>query len=140
MSLDENKEVVRRLDDEAYNKGNLAIADLLISPQYVNHRNASGELRGPELIKRGATSLRAAFPDLCLTSEELIAEGDRVVHRFTLHGTHIGTFLSITATQRVFTIEGIAINRVVGGQIIESWSSVSVDDILRQLRAEDGIG
>lgn len=69
MSLKENKEIVRRLDDEVYNKDNFAVADVLVSPRYVNHRNTANELRGPTLITRGAILLRAAFPDLRLTSE-----------------------------------------------------------------------
>ena len=91
---EENKAIVRRWV-EAFNEGNVDAMDELVTDSYVRHDPNSPEVRGPEEEKQLIAMYRSAFPDLHFTIEDMIAEGDRVVVRYTIHGTHKGELLSI---------------------------------------------
>ena len=91
---EQNKTLVRRVVEEVYNQGNLAVADELAVSDLVIHLT-SQEIRGREGAKEYVAALRAAFPDLHMTIEDQIAEGDRVVTRWTARGTHTGEFQGI---------------------------------------------
>ena len=94
---EQNKTLVRRVVEEVYNQGNLAVADELAASDLVVHQT-SQEIRGREGAKQYVAALRAAFPDLHMTIEDQIAEGDRVVTRWTARGTHTGEFHGIPPT------------------------------------------
>jgi len=83
----ENKAQLRRIYEEMFNQGNLAIADELIAPDFLNHAAPPGSNRGPESMRQLITMLSTAFPDMHYTVEELVAEGDTVVTRVTVSGT-----------------------------------------------------
>jgi len=86
-----NKNVVRRLFEEVWNKGNLQVTDDLFTPNYAHHDSSTPDVgRGPESEKKRATLYRTAFPDLRLTVEDVIAEGETVVARWSCRGTHKG--------------------------------------------------
>ena len=94
-----NKAQFRRTLEEMFNQGNLAIADELIAPDCLNHEVPPGmNNRGPESMRQVVMMLRTAFPDLHFTIEELVAEGDTVVGRLTMSGTHLGPFMRIAPT------------------------------------------
>jgi predicted ester cyclase len=96
-----NKAQFRRTYDEMFNQGNLTIAEELIAPDCVNHDIPPGmNNRGPESARQVVGMLRTAFPDLHFTIEELIAEGDTVVGRVTMSGTHQGPLIGIAPTGR----------------------------------------
>ena len=97
MSTEENKAKARRIIEEAVNKGNLAVVDEIMAPNYVYHR-PTGDVKGPEGIKQFFTMLRTAFPDVNVTIEDMVAEGDMVAYRFMLKGTFKGEMMGIPPT------------------------------------------
>jgi steroid delta-isomerase-like uncharacterized protein len=130
---EDNKTVCRRLIDEVVNRGNLALADSIIAPSYVYHGAGGLELRGPEGIKQLVTIYRTAFPDLKMTIDDMIAEGDKVATRWTARGTHRGDLAGVAATGRPTTVTGIVISRLAGGKIVEEFESFDELGMLRQV-------
>ena len=125
MSAEVNKRIVRRLWDEVWNRADLAVADTIFDAAYAAHEKAFVPV------------IRAAFPDSHHTIEDLIAEGDKVVTRFTWSGTHQGEFEGIAPTGRSISVQGIWIHRLEGGRIVEGrdWGQVDWLGLLRQLEA-----
>jgi predicted ester cyclase len=132
MPTEENKTLVRRVYDEVFNKKNLAVFDEFIDPNGVDHSLPPG-LSGIEGTKRFVGMYLAAFPDLHMTFEDLIAEGDEVVLRWTCHGTHQGELMGIPPTGRRVTVTGIEINRFAGGKSVEHWLNNDSLGLLQQL-------
>jgi steroid delta-isomerase-like uncharacterized protein len=133
--VDQNKRVVRRLYDELFSKWNLAVIDELIAPDFIGHELPPGMPRGPEGIRQFYAGIRAGLPDLKLTVEDMIAEGDRVVVRWRGRATHQGEFLGIPRTDKPVSITGIAIYRVSKGKVVERWVEVDLLGATGQLRA-----
>ena len=129
---DQNKATVLRSEFELWSKGDLAVADQLYSPEFVCHFIVGPEWRGVEGIKEQVRQHRTSFPDWTERVDDIVAEGDRVVIRFTSSGTHRGAFAGTAPTGRKVTIQEVAIFRVVGGKIVEQWGE---PDLLEQLRA-----
>ena len=127
-----NKAQVRRVIEEVYNRGDLDAVDDLASRDLVIHA-PSEEIRGREGAKRYVAALRTGFPDLHLTIEDQIAEGDMVVTRWSARGTHAGAFQGIAATGRAIRLAGTDIDRVVGGRVMECWAHVDELGLMRQL-------
>jgi steroid delta-isomerase-like uncharacterized protein len=133
-SSEENKAISRRADEELFDRGNLDVADELFAPNFVFHDPASGEdWHGPESVKRYATMMRAAFPDLHYAVEGQIAEGDKVVTRYTASGTHQGELMSVAPTGSRVEIRDISITRIKGGKIEEIWESYDDLGMMQQL-------
>ena len=130
---EENKAVVRRFHDEVLNKGNLALIDELCSHDLVDHTAPPGLPPGVEGAKRTLGIYLAAFPDLHVTMEDMIAEGDRVVVRWTASGTHKGDLMGIAPTGRRVTVTGIAIDRIAGGKTVEHWEVFDQMGLMQQL-------
>jgi predicted ester cyclase len=134
MSTEQNKINFRRIPEEIFNKGNLALADELFAANYTEHVPlAPGWPPGLAGFKQFVTVLRAAFPDFHLTVEDMIAEGDRVVGRVTARGTHRGEFMGIPATGKQATWTEIHIGRFAGGKLIEHWANLDQLGMLQQL-------
>jgi predicted ester cyclase len=129
---EQNKMQIRRVIAEAYNRGDLGVVDEVASSELVIHAS-SEEIRGPEGAKQYIVALRAGFPDLRLTIEDQIAEGDMVVTRWTARGTHRGTFQKVPATGRKIWLSGTDIDRIVGGKVVECWAHVDELQLMRQL-------
>src|SRR5215469_5743106 len=92
-SEEENKAHYRRTFEEVFNQGNLALVDELVAPDYLNHEVPPDmKSRGPDSTRQVVRMLRTAFPDLHVTIEDLVAEGDTVAGRVTMRGTHLGPF------------------------------------------------
>lgn len=122
MPLEENKAIGRRVFEEVFNKRNLAVADELLTPDSLNHDDPHGVGHvGPESLKQAVQMLCAAFPDLRITIEDVIAEGDKVFLRTTSSGTHQGAFLGIQPTGKRFTQQQMHLIRVVDGKVTEHW-------------------
>jgi steroid delta-isomerase-like uncharacterized protein len=132
---DANKDVLRRFYAEFWNAGNVDAVDALVADDYVDHQPVpdmpAGKAGFAELIRLWHTG----FPDITETVEDLIAEGDRVVGRFTFRGTHTGEFMGIAPTGRKVSMTGIDIVRVEDGRIAEFWYAEQLHDLLRQLDA-----
>jgi steroid delta-isomerase-like uncharacterized protein len=129
---EQNKALVRRVIEEVYNRGNLALVDELSTSDLVIHLT-SQEIRGREGAKEYVAALRAAFPDLHITIEDQIAEGDRVVTRWTARGTHRGEFQGISPTGRQVRVAGTDIDRIADGKAVECWSHVDELGMMQQL-------
>jgi steroid delta-isomerase-like uncharacterized protein len=131
-----NKAISRRVVEEIFNEGRLEAADELVAQDFVGHDPALPEpMKGPEGLKKQAEGYRMAFPGIRLTIEDEIAEGDRVVTRWTARGTHEGELFGIPATGREATVTGITIDRIVDGRIAEQWNSWDTFGLLQQLGA-----
>lgn len=137
MSTEIHKATLRRLDDEVFNKGNLSIIDEVVAEDFVNHDPFPGEPPGREGFKQVATMLRAAFSDLHLTHEEMIAEGDIVAERFTMRGTHTGPFLGLPPTGRQVTMRGIDMLRFVDGKVVARWARTDDLGLMHQLNVSE---
>lgn len=133
MSVEGNKAIVRRLYEEFFNNGDLAIADELVAPDYVNHSAPSGAEPGPKGVKQRGANLRLAFPDLCTSIEDIIAEGDRVVVRVASRGTHQGTYLGVPPSGRRVMSAGVDIFVIRGGKLVEAWGFFDELGLLHQL-------
>ncbi len=121
MSTEENKALMRRIIEEVFNKKNLALADELVDTNFVHHGTGGVELKGPGGFKQFATTMLTAFPDIRLTIEDVIAEGDKVASRVTSRGTHTGNFGDIAPTGKQMAMTGVAITRFAGGKVVEGW-------------------
>jgi steroid delta-isomerase-like uncharacterized protein len=131
---DQNKAIVRRLFEELWNKGNLSLADQLFTPNYTHHDSSSPDFgHGPEGERKRATLYRNAFPDLRLTIEDLIAEGDTVMARWSGHGTHKGDLNGIAPTGKHVTISGVTIVRCVNAKLSEGYVNWDALGLMQQL-------
>jgi steroid delta-isomerase-like uncharacterized protein len=136
-----NKNVVRRLFEEVWNKGNLPVTDELFAPNYAHHDSSTPDVgRGPESEKKRATLYRTAFPDLRLTIEDIIAEGETVVARWSCRGTHKGDLSGIAPTGKQFTISGISIARIANGKMAEGWVNWDALGLMQQLGVVPELG
>jgi steroid delta-isomerase-like uncharacterized protein len=132
ISID-NKVIMRRIIEEGSNQGNLEVFDELAAPDLINHSAPPGIPPTREGWKQLTTMFRAAFPDLYLHIEDEIAEGDRIVTRFTAHGTHQGDLMGIPPTDKQVTVSGVNIARIAGGKIMERWEIVDMMSMMVQL-------
>jgi steroid delta-isomerase-like uncharacterized protein len=92
-----------------------------------------GKFTGPEGVKQFVQIYRTAFPDLKITIEDQVAEGDKVVTRWSATGTHKGDLMSIPATNKPATVTGTDIERYQNGKVVESWASYDMFGMLQQL-------
>ena len=133
MSTAENKTIVRRLLEDGFNAGTLAVFDEMLAPDFVNHDPANPTARDREGLKQYWAALCAGFPDQHTVAEELLAEGDKVVKRATFRGTHTGTFNGLPPTGQQVTIASISIYRLVDGRITAIWWGYDNLSVLQQL-------
>lgn len=123
MSIEENKALVRKAYDEAWNRKNLDALDELLPTDYDMHRDTAGR-SGRDAIKETIATYHSAFPDLQVTIEYLVAENEWVVMRGTWHGTHLGTMQTrygpIPPTGREMSWTGTHLFRIVEGRIAEA--------------------
>ena len=133
---EENKAILRRVTDEVFTQGNLDVVDELFAPSYVLHDPGvpGGELRGIESFKQQWVSMfRTAFPDLQLSVEDQVAEGDKVVTRYTGRGTHQGELMGIPPTGNEVVVSGTIMSRVSDGKIEEEWNNFDALGMMQQL-------
>jgi len=133
MSTEDNKALMHRAYD-ALNQKNLAVLDEVDAPDLVVHI-VSTTIQGLEAFKQGLSLFLTAFPDARFTIEDMIAEGDKVVVRYTFRGTHTGNFMGIAPTGKQVTQTGITINRFANGKAVELWRNVDDLGLLQQLGA-----
>ncbi len=126
-----NKRVANRVVTEILSGGNYELANELYAPDFVNH----GQTRDVGLAEdqAAARGWKSAFPDLVMTADELIAEGDLVTVLWSARGTNTGTGNGLPATGKALTGRGITIWRIVDGRITEEWSAFDQLSIMQQL-------
>ena len=132
---EENKALAHRFHMDIFQQGNLVVVDHLISPNFVWHAQGTPPewTQGPQGVRRAAAVVRAAYPDLDFTHEDTLAEGDRVMIRWTMRGTHNGPFMGTPPTGKSVTVTGIDVFRIAGGQIVELWQNFDQLGMLQQL-------
>ena len=135
MSAEEKKALARREVEELFNQdGNLNAADELFSSDYVGHVAGFEDLHGAEAVKQFAATERQAIPDLQNTVEDQVAEGNKVVTRYRAQGTHQGETEAFgPPTGNRIDVTGMAIDRVAGGKIAESWLIYDALGMMQQL-------
>ena len=132
MGTDQNKDVARRYYVRVLNDGDLDLLDELAAEAYEEHDPVPGQGTGLQGLKDRVTILRDAFGQT-FTVEDVVAEGDRVVVRWTGLGTHSGEFMGIPPTGRSFTIAGIDVIRFENGRMAEHWHVVDQLALMQQL-------
>jgi len=130
---EENKAVIRRLNQEVWNEGNAAVLDEVFAADFIDCTANPGSRPDREGIKQLITMFGNAFSDTSSTIEDLIAEGDKVAYRWTFQGSHTGAFMGIPATGRRITLTGITIDRVAGNAIVERWNQADFAGMMQQL-------
>lgn len=120
MSVEENKENIRRHVEEIWHKGDLSVVEELIAPNYVVHSEGD-DINGIEGFKQMATSQRAAIPDLHFTIDGMVAEGDMVAVRYTSTGTFTGEMANIAPTGKQMKSTQAIFYRFEGGKQVEVW-------------------
>ena len=133
MSTEENKAAVRRFAQQVISQGDMAAFDELVSPAYVERTPSPGGGTDRDSFRRELEGLHAAFPDLKSDEEDLVAEGDKVVYRGTLSGTHRGEFFGIPPTGRSFRISEFHVNRLEDGRLVEHWGIFDSLGLMQQL-------
>jgi steroid delta-isomerase-like uncharacterized protein len=131
--LSSNKALVRRYYDEAFNGRRPELVDELGVEDYVEHDPFPGMGNGRADLKARVQGILAAFNPLVFTIEDVIAEGNRVVVRWSQVGTHSGDFMGIPATGKQFTIAGIDVHRIRDARMAEHWHVVDQFALLSQL-------
>jgi predicted ester cyclase len=130
-----NKEIVRRFSDDVWGRGDFRIADEVLAVDLVEHNPLPGQGAGREGHKQVVTLFRSAFPDLRVTTEDLIADGDRVALRWKAEGTHLGELMGMAPTGKRITLTGIEIMRIAGDRIVERWAEDNGQVVMQQLRS-----
>ena len=133
MDIEANKAIVRKYI-ELWDTGNLALADEVLAPDFVDHVHP--ELApGPESVKKEVVAFRAAFPDAKARVEQMIGEGDTVAFRFSSQATHQAAFAGFPPTGKEVVITGMDFVRIADGMMVELWSSQDTLSFLLQLGA-----
>jgi steroid delta-isomerase-like uncharacterized protein len=129
-----NKELLRRFYKEVYVDWNMALVDAVVSPRFVSHDWPEGA-SGPQAFRDYYSTIRSAVPDARYVIDDLIAEGDRVVVRWRLLGTHQGAFRGIAPTGRAITLKGVAVYRLKDGKLMERWVVADLYGMLAEIGA-----
>jgi predicted ester cyclase len=130
-----NKRLVRRFYKEVYGDWNLALVDDVVSPRFISHDWPEDSPIGPQGFRAFYSAIRTALPDARYEVDDLISEGDKVVVRWRLLGTHQGDFRGIVPTGRAVVLKGIAIYRVDGGKLMERWVVTDLYGLLEEIRS-----
>jgi steroid delta-isomerase-like uncharacterized protein len=134
MSVEENRALIQRFVEEAFNRGNLGVVDEIYAPDYVGHTAGLPEQTpGPEGVKELVGLYRRAFPDLHTTIEDIVTEGDRVAYRWTAVGTHQGELMGVPPSSNRVELTGITIERIANGKIAENWNNFDQLGMMRQI-------
>jgi steroid delta-isomerase-like uncharacterized protein len=136
MTSQQNKALIHRFYEEVWNNGNLDAADDIFAADYVRHDLRPGNaLPGPKGQKRIAADFRAAFPDLRMTVDLMLAEDDLVTARWTTEGTNTGPWAGVPPTGKYVKFSGVNIFRVENGRVVELWNHRDDLGVMQQLGA-----
>lgn len=133
----DTKQNARRWFEEVFSDGNLGLIPELIAPEYINHDTnvPGGAWRGLDGANALIKTYRNPWPDVRFTIEDQVAEGDRVVTRWTAAGTHTAPFGKIPPTGKRVQVSGINVKRIVNGKAVEEWVNFDLMGLLQQLGA-----
>ena len=140
MTSDQNKLVVRRYIEEVANTGNVDRTAEFISPEYVEVHRSTRYPIGLDGARKHVLGVRQTYPDLHLTIDRQVAEGDWVVTQVTARGTHRGSWLGMKPTGRAVEITAVNVDRVVGGRIVEHGGAANLLKPLPEIGAVCVVG
>jgi steroid delta-isomerase-like uncharacterized protein len=129
-----NKQIARQVFEEIQSKGNTALVDQIVARDYVGH-TPPNDIHGPEGVKQFDAMLRTAFPDILVTVDDQIEEGDQVTTRWTCRGTHQGPFLNVPPTGKQVKMTGVTVFRIADGKLVEGWNRPDLLSLLQQIGA-----
>jgi steroid delta-isomerase-like uncharacterized protein len=132
-----NEALAQRWHMDIFDAGKLEVAEEILGPDFVFHMPGQ-DIRGADEVQQLAAAMRAAFPDMQITHEDVLAAGNQVVIRWTARGTHQGTYLppwEVPPTGREIKMRGIDWYQVVEGKIAEAWIEIDELGMLRQMGA-----
>jgi steroid delta-isomerase-like uncharacterized protein len=136
VSVEENKSLARRYFDDLWTGGDEEFIDRHVAVDYVFHdANTPGGVRGTDGLRRYYWRFRAGFPDMRFTVEDQVAEGDKVVTRWSVEATQSGPFLGMPPSDKTLHVTGINIFRFVDGYFVEGWHNLDTLGLLQQLGA-----
>jgi steroid delta-isomerase-like uncharacterized protein len=138
MSTAENKAMLRRYFSEVWNQGNFDLLSQIVAPDILVHDRFPGQTPGREGVKNLINQIRTASPDIYFNVEDMIAEGDKVVTRWTARGTQQGELLGVPPTGKQVEVTAIVIDRIANGKIVEHWAKRDDLGLLQQLGAIPG--
>jgi steroid delta-isomerase-like uncharacterized protein len=132
---EQNKALARRSLEEIWNQDNLAVIDELFASNatFYDPNVPGGKYTGPDGARQFVQVYRGAFPDVRITINDQIAEGDKVCTRWTATGTHKGELMGIAPTNKRATVTGVDIDRYQDGKVVEAWASYDMLGLLQQL-------
>lgn len=131
--MGQNKIIVRRFFDEVVNGRKLEVVDELIASDFTDHNVPPGTPKGPEGMKQFLKMVGTAFPDLHITIEDMLEDGEKVIVRLSVRGTHKGDLMSIPPTGKQATWAGIDIIRIANGMMVERWGLRDFMSLMQQL-------
>jgi steroid delta-isomerase-like uncharacterized protein len=141
MSTDTNKALIRRWVEDGWNAGDLAVVDAIYAPDVVQHDPSSpAPVTSSAALKGYVSGFRTAFPDLHFTIDDLLAEGDKVLWRFTSQATHTGPLMNIPPTGKRATVTGMVLFRVTNDKIAEVWVNVDTLGMLQAIGVIPAMG
>ncbi|MCK9262475.1 MAG: ester cyclase [Deltaproteobacteria bacterium] len=140
MNTEDNKLIVRRFYEEVVNTGNVEIIDEFLSPDYCEVHDGKRLAVGIEGAKAHTIGVRQTYPDLIITIDQQIAEGEWVVSCITARGTHKGEWLGMKPTGKPVTFTGVNVDRVVNGKIVEHGGAANVLGPLLEIGAIKVVG
>lgn len=134
MSVEHNKAIARRVFEDIWNQGRLDVVDELFDTNFVGYDpTLPTPTRGVEGYKQYVMMYRSAFPDDHFTVEDVLAEEDKVVVRFTSQGTQRGPLLGLPPTDKPMLVTGIVMGRIANGKIVAVWLHYDAFGMLQQL-------
>lgn len=133
QATERNKEIYSRFIQQVFNEGNFDGLGELLAPDYMIEDAPPGTASGAEGVKQIVAMFRGAFPDLRITLDELVAEGDSVAARSTARGTHRGAFMGIEPTGRSITMPTLTLVHIRDGRLVASWVKNDIAALMRQL-------
>ncbi len=131
--MEDTKTFVRSTTEEIWRTGNANLIDEHMAPNYVLHKPPTGFSPDREGLKAILHAMRSAFPDLRMTVEDVIAEGEKVVQRRSYQGTHQGELFGIPASGKAISVSQITVSRVADGKFVEEWAETDFLGMLQQL-------
>lgn len=140
MSLEDNKSIVRRYYEDVVNTGSVDLIESLISPAYTEVLDGQRHAVGIEGAQAHVLGVRQTYPDLHLTIERQIAEGEWVATCITARGTHVGSWLGIKPTGKPVAFTGVNVDRVVDGRIVEHGGAANMLGPLLEIGAIKVVG
>ncbi len=132
-TTESTRQIIYRFGNDLWSQGDMAAVEELFSQDFIDHNPLPGQRPGREGYKQMLSEFLTAFPDLNVSNEEIVADGDKGVLRWTATGTHQQPLMGIPATGRQVKLSGMDLLLIRGGQITERWGETNSLEMMQQL-------